>query len=285
LKFALVDGDRTEAKSGLQGTCSYCHSETIAKCGNERIWHWAHKSKVQCDPWREGETPWHRAWKDLFPEDWQEIHHIDPATEDKHVADIKTDKGLVFEFQHSPIKLDEIKSREAFYKTMVWVVDGTRLPRDYRRFCKGVDDPISPATHEDSSSSAWEGVLNTEFPEECFPRSWLYSSVPIYFDFQGITILDRQDERRTFLWGLMPGEFGGRSVVVRFQREAFMECALNNPHLLLAQDICSRMDGQRLTKAQLMERQIEAEKRAEKERNEALNRWWANPRRGRWRRF
>ncbi len=138
MKFALVNGEKAEAQPEMRrGTCLYCQSETIAKCGDERIEHWAHKSKVSCDLWWENETEWHRAWKNHFPKEWQEYIHTDPVTGEKHIADIKTDKGLVIEFQHSSIKSDEIKSREAFYKNMVWVVDGTRLKKDYPRFLNG----------------------------------------------------------------------------------------------------------------------------------------------------
>jgi competence protein CoiA len=46
----------------------------IARCGSQRIHHWAHKNKSeQCDHWWENETEWHRNWKASFPVDWQEI--------------------------------------------------------------------------------------------------------------------------------------------------------------------------------------------------------------------
>jgi competence CoiA-like predicted nuclease len=77
--------------------------------------------------------------ENLFPKEWQEIVHKDSATEEKHIADIKTDKGFVIEFQRSSIPPAEIKKRENFYKNMVWVIDGTRLKRDYPRFCKGFE--------------------------------------------------------------------------------------------------------------------------------------------------
>lgn len=245
MKYALVNGQKTEAQQGLRGTCVHCQSETIAKCGAERIKHWAHKSKTSCDPWWENETEWHRAWKKYFPKDWQEISHFDSKNEEKHIADIKTDKGFVIEFQYSPIKADEIKSREDFYKNMVWVVDGTRLPRDYQRFCKGSND-FAPATgHASFSSSNWEGVFLTYFPEECFPKRWLTSSVPVYFDFQGIAPLEQPDEKSAFLWGLLPGDIGGWSVVVKLRRKDFIERSLTAPDLLLAPEIRSYMEQER----------------------------------------
>lgn len=245
MKFALVNGDKTEAQPGLKGSCVYCQSDTITKCGAVKIWHWAHKSKFSCDPWWENETPWHRGWKNLFPKEWQENSHTDSATGEKHIADIKTDKGFVMEFQHSAIDPNEIASREHFYKNMVWVVDGTRLPRDYRRFCKGATDFDSGDEYAEAGSSIWNGIFMTYFPEECFPERWGTSSVPVYFDFQGIDPLDQPDEKRASLWGLLPGDIDGYAVVVKLRRKDFMECLLTAPHLLLAPEIRSHMEQER----------------------------------------
>lgn len=253
MKFALVNGQKAEAQQGLRGTCVHCQSDAIAKCGDERIKHWAHKSKVSCDPWWENETEWHRAWKNCFPAEWQEIIHKDSTTEEKHIADIKTSSGLVIEFQHSSIDSDEIKSREEFYKNMVWVVDGTRLPTDYRRFCKGSDDFDSGAGYAGFRSSIWDGVFSAYFPEECFPKRWLTSSVPVYFDFQGIAPLDQPDEKSAFLWGLLPGDVGGWSVVVKLRRNDFIERSLAAPDLLLAPEIRSHMEQERAKEEENLE--------------------------------
>ena len=224
MKFALVSGSKTEPQPGLQGVCEHCQSDTFAKCGTVRIHHWAHKSKVSCDPWWENETEWHRTWKNRFPVEWQEKSHVDPATGEKHIADIKTVGGLVIEFQHSPIQPDEIKSREAFYKNMVWVVDGTRLKRDYPRFCKGFNDfrPIGIG-----------GFFRLFFPHECLPASWLTSSVPVYFDFQAS---DQQDERRSPLWCLFPNRIEGHALIAGVSREQFLQFSSTEPHLLFARE-------------------------------------------------
>ncbi len=50
---------------------------------------------------------------------------------------MKTEQGFVIEFQHSPLDPQERAAREAFYQNMVWVVDGTRLKKDYPRFLEG----------------------------------------------------------------------------------------------------------------------------------------------------
>ena len=102
----------------------------ISKCGKVKLWHWAHKTTDMCDPWWENESLWHRAWKDHFPKDQQEVSHVNPVTGDKHIADVKNAFGLVIEFQRSTMSEVERVSREVFYQDMVWVVDGSRGAHD-----------------------------------------------------------------------------------------------------------------------------------------------------------
>jgi len=219
-KFAIVGGEKAEAQPGLRGTCSYCQSDMIAKCGQKRIRHWAHKSIASCDSWWESETEWHRTWKNYFPTEWQEVTHKDAVTGDRHIADVKTDKEFVIEFQHSAIKPNEVQSREAFYKNMAWVIDGTRLKNDYLRFCKGL--------------SALRNLKNTGFflstsPEACFPASWLTSSVPVYIDFQA-------SSKRADLWCIFPGRMDGYAVIACVSQKQFIELSSSAPQLLWAQE-------------------------------------------------
>ena len=45
-----------------------------AKCGEEKIHHWAHeKGKSDCDPWAESETKWHRDWQARADPAWCEV--------------------------------------------------------------------------------------------------------------------------------------------------------------------------------------------------------------------
>ncbi len=97
MKFALVNGNKVEATKGAKGQCPLCDSDLIAKCGELKINHWAHKGKRNCDPWWENETDWHRSWKGKFPIEWQEVVQFDESGE-KHIADVKTDQGWVLEF-------------------------------------------------------------------------------------------------------------------------------------------------------------------------------------------
>src|SRR5262245_13731989 len=129
MKFALVNGQRQEAQPDLSGECPVCKSPMIAHCGDVYARHWAHKGSQLCDRWWEPETEWHRAWKDQFPAEWQEIvHHAENG--DRHIADVKTDRDWVIEFQNSYLKPDERRSRDAFYRKLIWVLNGKRRKTD-----------------------------------------------------------------------------------------------------------------------------------------------------------
>ena len=171
MKFALKNKERVKAAPKVVGQCPCCGSNLIAKCGSQKAWHWSHKGKRHCDHWWENETEWHRNWKDHFSSEWQEIVHLADDGE-KHIADVKTPDGLVIEFQHSAMTMDEKNAREKFYKNMIWIVDGTRLKTDKARF-----ETALFLHHQQPFEK--RRTLN---PEQIFPRSWLNRSVPVYFD-------------------------------------------------------------------------------------------------------
>lgn len=131
MKFSLIAGIKKEAFPNGTGNCLLCNGLTVAKCGPKVIHHWAHKSLKHCDNWWENETPWHRSWKSEFPNEWQEVVHFDTTSGEKHIADVKTSKGVVIEFQNSPMSLSEMQAREAFYKKMVWVVNGQLFKENF----------------------------------------------------------------------------------------------------------------------------------------------------------
>ena len=176
MKLALVNGQRSEPSPQLRASCAYCGREMISKCGRVKMWHWAHKSRASCDPWWESETEWHRDWKNQFPVDWQEIVHTDEATGEKHIADVRTPFGLVIEFQHSPIEPQELESREAFYKNLIWVVDGDRGTADPQYFNMGL------STTEPASFEPLAYYFGWWSKSRLF-HNWAETSSPVYLDF------------------------------------------------------------------------------------------------------
>jgi competence protein CoiA len=204
MKFALINGQRQEAQPSLSGLCPACDQATIAKCGEVKIWHWAHKGRRTCDPWWENETEWHRAWKGQFPDSWQEVVH--PAENGiKHIADVRTERGWVIEFQHSYIKPEERRSRDTFYPKLIWVVDGTRRKRDGEQFTKALDEGTPVGT---------KSPVRLVLSDKCgLLREWTGSNAPIFFDFGGQQVL----------WWLLSKSPDGPTYVVPYSRAKFIE--------------------------------------------------------------
>lgn len=204
MKFAIVNGQRQEAQPGLSGKCPAYDHPMVAKCGELKMWHWSHHGRHVCDPWRETQTPWHRAWKNQFPTDWQEIVH--PAENgERHIADVKTGDGWVLEFQHSYIRPDERRSREAFYPKLIWVVDGMRRKRDREQLIRAWNQGVPVGGNS---------LVRKSFSDNCgLLREWAGSNVPIFFDLGEM-------ER---LWWLFGKSDKGSAYLHPFSRAQFVE--------------------------------------------------------------
>lgn len=211
MKFALVNGIKQTPEPKKLGICPFCNAEVISKCGNIKIWHWAHKGKLECDPWWENETEWHRNWKTHFPTEWQEV--IQTAEDgQKHIADVKTDQGWVIEFQHSYLRPEERKARNEFYKKLVWVIDGKRLQNDEKKFVSALN------------SGTLVGPSRRISPDECsLLRDWGNIHAPVFFDFG---ILPTQPEQ-CYLWVLLPKSPDGMAYVLPCLRTEFIEVYLD----------------------------------------------------------
>jgi competence protein CoiA len=200
MKFALVDGEPQEARRGLAGFCRGCGSPMIAKCGEVRVEHWGHAGRRNCDPWWENETEWHRAWKNRFPAEWQEVIHTAPDGE-RHIADVKTSQGWVLEFQRSHLDPEERRSREAFYARLIWVVDGTRRQRDAVYFARAWGGGKARDPFSDKRITGH--VHNALFEE------WRANQGHVFFDFG-----DPQ-----LLWWMYPGSSAERAYLRHVPRE------------------------------------------------------------------
>jgi hypothetical protein len=228
MRFALASGLRVEAYAGGRGICRRCKGEVIAKCGTHRVAHWAHRGVRDCDTWSEKETDWHRAWKNNFSAECQEFVQHDEQSGEKHIADVRTPHGLVIKFQHSHLDPLERAVRERFYGNMVWVVDGSRLQRDYPRFNRGKDS---------FRRTNIGGHFFLACPDECFPAMWLDSSVPVIFDFRSVDQVQVSDIFREALWCLLPGRVEGSAIVVGMSREQFVKMARSRRQLLPVQEL------------------------------------------------
>jgi len=50
--------EKVRATPEVKGVCPICSCLVVAKCGEIKIWHYAHRNK-DCDSWYEPETKWH----------------------------------------------------------------------------------------------------------------------------------------------------------------------------------------------------------------------------------
>ncbi len=111
--------DRITAQRGLKAYCPLCNKILRPKCGSIKIWHWAHISVKDCDPWYEPETAWHLGWKAIFKPQFVEVSF------GEHRADISLPYGQIWELQASGLSVEEICSRKQFYsrinKALMWL--------------------------------------------------------------------------------------------------------------------------------------------------------------------
>lgn len=114
----LFDKFRNKATPKQVSECSICNTPLIAKCGNRKIWHWAHKNLLECDHWWESVSEWHLGWQNLVEAKYREV------VMGEHRADIGL-PGRIIELQKSSISEEEVLEREIFYKDMYWVFDGS----------------------------------------------------------------------------------------------------------------------------------------------------------------
>lgn len=120
-------GNRVSVNDAVKGQkyfCPLCGAEVIPKQGEIVSWHFAHKSKGDCDNWTYDMSEWHMRMQNRYPKDWQEI--VVEYNGKKHRADVLHD-GIVLEFQHSNISGKELRERTEFWLNagykIAWIFD------------------------------------------------------------------------------------------------------------------------------------------------------------------
>lgn len=149
------------AAPGVQGGCPSCGERVTPKCGEVKMWHFAHERDFSCDPWAEGETQWHLCWKLRFPAQCVEV----PMG--GHRADVRTPMGVVLEFQHSSLSPELIRKREEHYGRMAWVIDAST-------FCRNV---------EFFERSGFIDMPTVQFRWKWRSETWKNASSPLFLDF------------------------------------------------------------------------------------------------------
>lgn len=115
---------------------------------------------------------------------------------------------------------------------MVWVVDGTRLKRDYPRFLKGKKNCFENTIFYDTDNPK---IFQVDLIDWCFPTAWLESSVPVIFDFRGDGTMDDPEGLRNTLYCLFP-QIGRYARVVEISRTAFINTTTNGEWALRVQE-------------------------------------------------
>lgn len=167
MKWAILNNKRIIASPKSEAFCPLCSAGVISKCGQIKVWHWAHKSDFECDSFGEPETKWHLDWKDMFEKELQEV------IIKEHRADIKNKKGLVLEFQNSPLTLEKITERERFYKNMVWILNGDTIANNFGLINKNTG--LYGFRYD-------KRTKNPKFSWKWFPKSWFFAEKPVYID-------------------------------------------------------------------------------------------------------
>ena len=155
MEFAVTaESTHSPAAPGLAGVCGVCNTTVIQRCGEIIARHWAHHdpNRDGCDAFSEGETLWHRGMKLPFPESCREVVIDENGV--RHRADVRLPGGLVVEFQHSAISVNDLREREAFYRRMVWVFDASGPFAEGRIVIKKDHGHLSQMTWSRPRSSA-----------------------------------------------------------------------------------------------------------------------------------
>lgn len=218
MEFSYVDGQRRKPEPGLKGVCGLCGGKTVSKCGNIRLHHWSHWRRQNCDPWWENETEWHREWKSEFPEHCREVS-VTSNDGKKHRADVKTDCGRVIEIQHSIIKAEDRRIREAFYKDMAWVVNGLRR----ESFRESFDTQLNRAKVLENTPIKLRLLTGN-----CtILKTWADSEVSVYMDFGDKTFTDdRFKFSKPILWRLCPVSSRSHVELIPVWREVFVNAGI-----------------------------------------------------------
>ena len=120
-----------ETHSNQEYYCPYCGAPLIARKGDVRQHHFAHKQDHHCsDTWVHHRShnydlsAWHNEWQSLFPKENQEVKLSLGDT--RHRADVMVGRTVI-EFQHSIMQVQAFDDRNNFYfnlaNKVIWLFD------------------------------------------------------------------------------------------------------------------------------------------------------------------
>lgn len=176
---------------GEFSACPCCYRPLLAKCGAINRWHWAHESLEDCDNWYEPMSDWHLEWQARVKESCREI------VIGEHRADIQLPSGRVVEIQHSPISVEEVEEREAFYGNMTWIFDAQDYANNFL-----LKEKVSKTSGNPYVTFRWKRPRKSILACSCFP---------LYFDL-GDTVLEVKEPWKEYQnegdWGVYSSYYG-----------------------------------------------------------------------------
>lgn len=132
--IAIKDGQRIRPSLQIRrAICTCCNDEVVARTGEYKSWHWAHKSNSNCYM-SKGKGEWHYRIQSFF--DNNEVEVRDPMWPN-NIADIcirderLRDGYLVIELQESSISGETIRSRNEAYKNIFWIYHDKKQTERY----------------------------------------------------------------------------------------------------------------------------------------------------------
>jgi hypothetical protein len=176
--FAKLNNEKIEPIPNANAECPLCGEKVLSKCGEIKVWHWAHINGKSCDSWYEPETHWHRNWKLTFGKENIEIKKI--KEDCWHVADIFTNEEVVIELQNSPIQKNIIRKREEFYgERMIWLINGIKFKENF--YIKDSENRINfwSTIHDNCKNREGKKIFKWNYPR----KSWEDSKRNIFIDF------------------------------------------------------------------------------------------------------
>jgi hypothetical protein len=111
-----------------------------------------------------------------------------------------TNSGWAIEFQHSYIKPEERRLREAFYSKLIWVVHGWRTR---------VRDQFARAWHEGRPVGRSEKTRIIFSDKYTVIREWAGNPVPVFFDFgnEALWLLHKSPSNLVYIMRFSHAEF------------------------------------------------------------------------------
>ena len=228
--YAWIDGvKRPPLAKGERTTCRDCGGVLTSVMPVENVKHWRHKAG-DCDPWSEPEGPWHLEWKEQFDLSCREIGLVDPATGERHRADVLCGEGTaratVLELQHSSISEEELAAREAFYRRerrMFWLVhlhDEKTFTGSNFMLSLGLGARLHDVDGHTFAVRRWVGRTQ-------FIQKWKRATAYVFFDWEGHIFFLAGEAVSRRLGGGVPldkGEFA----LCDMTREAFIRAVHGN---------------------------------------------------------